>query len=107
MPDGVQVIVRDYDVEGTDSDIQSKDEHGDLCIESKWGCHSYDILDGLRDTKDLRHMAEALLKVITKTETEHGPLYTRNRDSEGQYVTLGLVEPYELAAAYLEEHPAD
>lgn len=107
VPDGVQVLVRDYDAEGTDADMQSKDENGDLCIETKWGCHSYDILDGLKDTKDLRHMAEALLEVITKTDTDIGPLYTRNKDSEGQYVTLGLVEPYELAVAYLKEHPAN
>lgn len=36
VPEGVQVIVRDYDVEGTDADELEQDENGDQFIESFW-----------------------------------------------------------------------
>ncbi len=36
VPEGVQVIVRDYDVEGTDADELEQDENGDQFIESTW-----------------------------------------------------------------------
>lgn len=36
VPEGVQVIVRDYDVDGTDADELEQDENGDHFIESIW-----------------------------------------------------------------------
>lgn len=36
VPDGVQVVVRDYDVDGTDADELEQDENGDHFIESIW-----------------------------------------------------------------------
>lgn len=36
VPEGVQVIVRDYDVEDTDADELEQDENGDQFIESTW-----------------------------------------------------------------------
>ena len=36
VPEGVQVVVRDYDVEGTDGDEREQDENGDHFIESIW-----------------------------------------------------------------------
>lgn len=36
VPDGVTVIVRDYDVDGTEADQLQQDENGDEFIESLW-----------------------------------------------------------------------
>jgi hypothetical protein len=36
VPEGVQVIVRDYDVDGTEVDQLQQDENGDQFIESIW-----------------------------------------------------------------------
>ncbi len=36
VPVGVQVVVRDYDVDGTDADDHEQDENGDHFIESIW-----------------------------------------------------------------------
>jgi hypothetical protein len=36
VPEGVQVVVRDYDVDGTDADEPEQDDHGDHFIESSW-----------------------------------------------------------------------
>ena len=36
VPQGVSVIVRDYDVEGTPEDMLVKDENGDSFIEAIW-----------------------------------------------------------------------
>ncbi len=36
VPEGVQVIVRDYDVDGTEADQLRQDENGDQFIESIW-----------------------------------------------------------------------
>jgi hypothetical protein len=51
---------------------------------------------------DLRRAAETIIGCVTKTRNEHGVQYERDRES-----SFGLLEPYELAAAYLAEHPAD
>ena len=36
-PDGVKVIVRDYDCEGADADLVDVDEDGNEFAESVWG----------------------------------------------------------------------
>jgi len=36
VPEDVQVVVRDYDVDGTDRDEHEQDENGDQFIESIW-----------------------------------------------------------------------
>ena len=36
VPEGVHVIVRDYDVDGTEEDQLEQDENGDHFIESNW-----------------------------------------------------------------------
>lgn len=36
VPEGVQVIVRDYDVDGTEEDQLERDENGNHFIESNW-----------------------------------------------------------------------
>jgi hypothetical protein len=36
VPEGVKVIVRDYDVEGPEADHLQRDENGDQFIESIW-----------------------------------------------------------------------
>jgi hypothetical protein len=36
VPEGVQVVVRDYDVDGTEADQLQQDENGDQFIESIW-----------------------------------------------------------------------
>lgn len=36
VPEGVQVIVQDYDVDRTEADQLTQDEHGDAYIESIW-----------------------------------------------------------------------
>jgi hypothetical protein len=36
VPEGVQVVVRDYNVDGTDDDELEQDENGDNFIESLW-----------------------------------------------------------------------
>ncbi len=36
VPNGVRVIVRDYDTEGCDDDLVQQDENGDECFESVW-----------------------------------------------------------------------
>lgn len=36
VPEGVQVVVRDYDVDSTDADELEQDENGDHFIESIW-----------------------------------------------------------------------
>ena len=36
VPEGVQVVVRDYDVDGTEEDQREQDENGDHFIESNW-----------------------------------------------------------------------
>lgn len=36
VPEGVQVVVRDYDVDSTDRDEHKQDENGDHFIESTW-----------------------------------------------------------------------
>lgn len=50
------------------------------------------------DEKQLREMAEAIISVITKTDTPGGPEYVRDTSRFG----YGLKEPYELAAALLK-----
>lgn len=39
-PEGVKVVVRDYDAEGCDPDTLSVDEDGNEFIESVWGSDS-------------------------------------------------------------------
>lgn len=53
-------------------------------------------------SNQLRDCAEQILGAIIKTDTELGPCYTVNDTG-----CNGLSEPYELAVAYLAEHPAD
>ena len=36
VPEGVTVIVRDYDVDGTETDLLQQDENGDNYIEAIW-----------------------------------------------------------------------
>ena len=36
VPEGVRVVVRDYDAEGCDADVLSADEDGDECVEAIW-----------------------------------------------------------------------
>jgi hypothetical protein len=36
IPPGVQVIVRDYDVDGSEDDL-GQDDNGDKFVESTWG----------------------------------------------------------------------
>ncbi len=36
VPEGEQVVVRDYDVDGTEADQLQRDENGDQFIESIW-----------------------------------------------------------------------
>jgi hypothetical protein len=36
-PNGVKVVVRDYDAEGCDADLLSVDEDGNEFVESVWG----------------------------------------------------------------------
>lgn len=36
LPEGVKVIVQDYDVEGSEADCLHRDENGDDFIESIW-----------------------------------------------------------------------
>lgn len=36
VPEGVTVIVRDYDVDGSEEDQLDQDENGDQYIESTW-----------------------------------------------------------------------
>jgi hypothetical protein len=36
-PEGVKVVVRDYDCEGSDADRLSVDEHGNEFVEAVWG----------------------------------------------------------------------
>ncbi len=36
VPQGVQVVVRDYDVDGCEADQLEQDENGDQFIESTW-----------------------------------------------------------------------
>ncbi len=36
-PDGVKVVVRDYDAEGSDADLLSVDEDGNEYVEAVWG----------------------------------------------------------------------
>ncbi len=36
VPKGVQVVVKDYDVDGTEADQLRQDENGDEFIESIW-----------------------------------------------------------------------
>ena len=36
VPEGVQVVVRDYDVDGTDADQLQQADNGDQFIESIW-----------------------------------------------------------------------
>lgn len=54
------------------------------------------------EVQQLRDCAELLLGAITKTDNELGPCYTVNDTG-----CNGLSEPYELAVAYLAEHPVD
>ena len=35
-PEGVRVIVRDYDTDGISADELTKDDNGDNCIETIW-----------------------------------------------------------------------
>ena len=35
-PKGIEVVIRDYDVEGCDEGLLSKDEDGDQCAEQVW-----------------------------------------------------------------------
>lgn len=51
----------------------------------------------------LREYAQRILETVTKHEDTIGPGYTHDIDNSG----WALAEPYELAAAYLAEHPAD
>lgn len=37
VPAGIEVVVRDYDVEGSDGEGVTKDEDGMPCYESVWG----------------------------------------------------------------------
>lgn len=53
-------------------------------------------------SEELRAFAETILRCVVKTETELGTLYERNSVSG-----MGLSEAWELASAYLAEHPAD
>lgn len=55
-------------------------------------------------TKQLREFAETILEHITKHDCEMGPAYTRDYEREGG---PALQEQYELAAAWLAEHPPD
>ena len=52
---------------------------------------------------DLRAYAETILGCVAKSETEHGTEYVRDVSLPG----FGLMEPYELAAAYLRDNPDD
>lgn len=36
VPEGITVIVRDYDVEGCPPELLQQDENGDVCFESLW-----------------------------------------------------------------------
>jgi len=36
IPEGICVVVRDYDVDGTEPDCLTKDEEGSTCVESRW-----------------------------------------------------------------------
>ena len=36
VPEGVQVIVKDYDVDGTEADQLQQDDNGDQFIEFNW-----------------------------------------------------------------------
>jgi hypothetical protein len=36
-PEGVRVVVRDYDTEGADADLLTRDENGNECFEAVWG----------------------------------------------------------------------
>ncbi len=36
-PEGVRVVVRDYDTEGVEADLLSRDEDGNECVEAVWG----------------------------------------------------------------------
>ncbi len=36
VPEGLQVVVRDYDVDGTEADHLQQDDNGDQFIESIW-----------------------------------------------------------------------
>jgi len=40
VPEGVQVVVRDYDVDGTEADQFEQDQNGDRFIESVWEIES-------------------------------------------------------------------
>lgn len=51
--------------------------------------------------EQLRGFAETILATITKTEKEQGLSYEITED--GRY--MGLMEAYELAIAYIDEHP--
>ncbi len=35
--EGVRVVVRDYDTEGVEDDLLSRDEDGNECVEAVWG----------------------------------------------------------------------
>ena len=36
VPEGVTVVVQDYDVDGSEDDLLQQDNHGDQYIESTW-----------------------------------------------------------------------
>lgn len=36
-PEGVKVVIRDYDCEGCDADLVSEDEDGNEYVKSVWG----------------------------------------------------------------------
>ena len=36
VPDGVKVVVRDYDIDGEEPECLQRDEHGDAYIETIW-----------------------------------------------------------------------
>jgi hypothetical protein len=38
VPEGVRVVVRDYDAEGVEADRVSVDEGGNECVEAVWEC---------------------------------------------------------------------
>lgn len=51
----------------------------------------------------LREYAERILATVQKQDQPGGPSYIR----AGDHPVWALMEPYELASAYLAEHPAD
>lgn len=47
VPEGVTVIVRDYDTEGLDDDVLQDDGSGQLCVQTIWtNRHHGELADG-------------------------------------------------------------